>query len=617
MGRITAITDSPEGKNMQIDFPLGRFTIPLEGDFAEGDLLRLIFTTGNVRLEKQTIEDATVWMPQGQNQTVLWPVIRDLLQLEETLSDFLKGTERDREPRVADSLPTLIQKVLEQKEGLPFLVASLEKLQPQAINALTTSIARLPVPSHPDEQRRFMNLMQGFRQALAQLESKATSGMASGLQRHEGGSPIPIELGKDLLRYLRPTSGSTLYLGRGIVSDRVVEPSGFRYRIDMGGAKVEAVSRDDRQVGDFVSFGLEKEQGKLRIRFQNPESVLPSELRSSYASANAGTKASLLLASDFLKGEISGPALIQATKEFAQLLVDTQSLQGLKPSMPTPDELDKLFRMLLAFPRDPVAPELQARVWDQAGRDISGMASLLRLLRPEGNVQGKDAFLSPESKLIPILQIKGEEPSSEAAQPLEALRLILAKRDIHEKENALTFDNLLKIATEMGKKLDGGRDPGAQGTEKFWAQALVSMLPKEEDGQKNQPGQLHFYHQNEWHMAYAGWQENTDPKARTPGSPEQRPVQVDITTQGKNLGAVEVKMLLHSKGSQLEFRNEYQDVRTLLSQSLGPLEKLLLDWELPLAGWTYAQLEKKATPLSDFPLLPMGNGPKPTLDLLG
>ena len=192
-------------------------------------------------------------------------------------------------------------------------------------------MAALEPPANPEDQRRFLAAMQSFRRAL------------SGESPKEGAPPNLLspalsakpELGKELLRYLRPTPGSDLFLGRGLVLERIESPDNplrapgapntppggtaapALYRIDLGGAVLEAYSAERRQPGDFASFHLEREGGRLWIRFRDAERSLPPELRQAYAAADRPGKAALLLAADHLGSDLEKPGFVAAARDFA------------------------------------------------------------------------------------------------------------------------------------------------------------------------------------------------------------------------------------------------------------------------------------------------------------
>jgi hypothetical protein len=615
-----------------------------------------------LRLEKQaTAGSEPVWRQAGFVLPGHVQVLRDLGSLENALFQFLlqRGLSANPERSPAqnpapgavplplpesnpsalpaaklspESLPTLILRVLEQKGGLDFLTAQIAKLQPQSLRPLVASMAALDPPKEPEAQRRFLALMQGFRRALSQADQIRAEIPA--VRSTAPQAPPRPEAGRELMRYLRPTPGADLFLGRGLIVERTESgtrapvsgtaspavPAGtpeanspLRYRIDLGGAMLEAFSAERRMPGDFVTFHLERDQGRLWIRFRDGERSLPPELRPAYAAADAPGKAALLLSADFLGPALDKPGFVAAARDFAALLSDTGRLQGSKPDLPSPDELDVLFRLMLAFPKDAANPGMQARVWGEAVRQDGGLASFLRLLRPAESAPS-EALLRPDSILqtSPRLAEKPENPAQEAV--VQALRAASGGTGELRWENL--FEAARTLATPEAARGETAR-PALAGVEKFLLQALVGMGPRDDDWPETQVRNFQFYQGNAWQGSEASWSKVQDSKTRSFDGSKRPPVRMDITVRGQNLGQVEVNLVLDAQGSRLQFRNEFHDARNLLARYLPPLERLLEDLDLRLLDWSYARLPTASSGPSGPEFPTVAPGPRPNLDLFG
>ena len=77
------------------------------------------------------------------------------------------------------------------------------------------------------------------------------------------------------------------------------------------------------------------------------------------------------------------------------------------------------------------------------------------------------------------------------------------------------------------------------------------------------------------------------------------PLQVKVETQARNMGKVNVGVSWEPKGAKLDFRNQFHDVRDLLSKSLPELEKSLALMEFRVTAWSYEMLPNDAPAIPD------------------
>ncbi len=642
-GRVDAVQTDAAGKKVAvIDFALGRLRAEVPDDVQAGDVLKLTVTANGWRVEKPAdpAEDPAdpgpdVGMPAN------WPaLLRDLSRFENALSGFLAAAATGTAaPPAMQSLPVLLRQVLSQPDGLEFLTQQIGQLPSATLKTLIGALAQLPAPADQAGQRELLTLLQGFRRALGTSSnmddtnekvavSGATTLPSSGAASNPAAAdaiptPPSLNTGKELPRYLVPATGSALFTGHGLVLEsrsaalpgpagrraesgpeasdptRLQQPSLTRYRLDLGGASLEAVSTETRAPGDFVRFSLQRESGNLVMRFQSPERSWPPALQTALTAADPPRQSALRLAADFLEPDLNQPGGAQAVLDLAHVLADSGRLQGGQP-LPAQDEMNFLLRLVLAFPRDATAPQTQA--WSNAGRNPAAFTDFLEQVRPDA-----DAALLTRDLPLRAAVASETDPTAAAHSSWSQALADLGRTDAR-------LDDLLDALRNAAP--DGGKLDAAG---KYWLQTVTGSTPRPEAATPGE-AQTYYFFDNAWHPAGVQWSQVGAAPQRGRPPAERPPVQLQIRTQTPHLGEVEIKLSLDRRGSHLDFRNNRGDVRELLSQSLAPLEHLLSDLEMRLSGWSYAPLPEKsqaqAAETGDG-MWPKASGPMSQVDLLG
>ena len=134
---------------------------------------------------------------------------------------------------------------------------------------------------------------------------------------------------------------------------------------------------------------------------------------------------------------------------------------------------------------------------------------------------------------------------------------------------------------------------------KFLLQAVANSLPQNAPIPEGTPTQFYYYQGQEWRNLQVTWRREGGGKdARNRKGPEG-PLQVKVETQSKHMGRVNVGVSWEPKGARLDFKNQHQDVRELLSQSLPELEKSLALLDFKVTAWTYELLPNEMPSLPD------------------
>ena len=150
---------------------------------------------------------------------------------------------------------------------------------------------------------------------------------------------------------------------------------------------------------------------------------------------------------------------------------------------------------------------------------------------------------------------------------------------------------------------------------RFLLQAFAGAVPRDQDVREGQPSPFFFYQAQEWRGLQVTWQrERREADGKRGPKP---PVQVRVETQGRNLGKVDVRISLDDKGkANLDFRNQFHDVREQLALAIPELERNLAFIDFKVENWTYDLLKDEAsaaaTQVWTRPVVDGGN-----LDLFG
>ncbi len=439
----------------------------------------------------------------------------------------------------------------------------------------------------------------------------------------------------------------------------------YRYLLDVGdGRTMDAYSTSSRQPGEFAGFQLEKHGDRMQANFSDAAASLPAQLRGIFNASGADMRQALSLSAHYLaefQGESYFPKLVQ---DFADVLAQSgrlgnpnvtsaagksgtlanaaelASTQGpaatansagtaasaetagsaamgqTRPSgaatgagLPDQKELDGLLKLFVAFPRDARQPEKQARAWVDAARNPQAMLDLLKNLRPE-----KDGTLLRAGTPLRVadaatLAAPNGESIGGGADALASLLKKILPTSFQSNDLLNLVDNAKALLSAAAKDADPA---------KFLLQSLATALPKE-DIPPGQPSQFYYYQGQEWRGLQVTWEKGGGENGRGKNGPKA-PLQVRVETQAKHMGQVKVGFSWEptGKGAKLDFKNQFHNVRELLSQSLPELEKSLSHMDFRVASWTYETLP------DDVPAHPVPGWTRPTalsdgsnLDLFG
>jgi hypothetical protein len=380
----------------------------------------------------------------------------------------------------------------------------------------------------------------------------------------------------------------------------------YRYTLDVGGNTLEAFSAEARGPGEFADFELERNGGRLQVRFLDPAQSLPAGARSALAAAPAEVRQGMLLASHYLQEFGAEPYYGKLTREFGAVLAQSGLLENPAPgrpaAIPKQEQMDNLLKLFVSFPPDAKDPAGQAKAWGQAVRDPEAFLKLLNDMRPDVKPAQEGMLLRPDT----VLRLAGGQagPTASAESGLEALLPALVKQTGGNPEALAaalrkllpdSFDpaELLKLAKDASPA--GGKEHEAL---KFLLQAVSPSLPREVPVPEGAPTQFFYYQGQEWRNLQVTWRREGGGKDGRGRTRKEGPLKVNVATQSKHMGQVSVDVSWEPKGAQLRFRNQRQDVRDLLSRSLPELEKALSLLDFKVSAWTYELLPDAPAPAS-------------------
>lgn len=659
-GTVTGIKKEGDVQTVEIQFSQGKVRFQAEGDFQAGEKVRLSFPgNGSVQIakgaEQTSMEDwqgvdytlprnlstfkdlggfedklvqwmgskaaasadagASAWqgalaeltLPQLMVQTVAAPGGKDYLSqalagmdphLMPTLLDALEETAADAG---AKSMVTDLVKSVAKSAAL---VAD-EKHAPGEQAALGQAGRHAPGQSAASAAEAFLPAESGTGHAPwfgRIMDKQAADGFLTPMQRLQFAGPGAAGLGG-------PGNGNGPM---------------FRYLLDMGGRGMEVYSSQSLEPGAFTDFQLEKQGGRVQAKFTDPAAALPAGLRTAMAGASPEVRQGMVLASRYLQDFKEEPYYGQLVEDFGEVLAQSGRMNpptadGKPAGIPDRQELDGLLKLFVAFPRDAVAPEKQARVWGDAVKDPQAVMKLLKALQPEEDAsllrartalrlaaEGKD---SPEripaavEALLSEASKSGESPEATAAW----LKKLLPE--------AFKPEDLLNLAKDASPLTAAGKEHEAA---KFLLQAVSDALPREDQIQEGRPAQFYFYQGQEWRNLQVTWERGGDRKDGRGKPGPKAPLQVKVVTSAKHMGQVNVGVSWEPKGAKLDFRNQYHNVRDLLSKSLPELEKSLALMGFRVAAWSY-ELMPNETPAVPDPgwTRPASLSDGKNLDLLG
>ena len=574
-------------------------------------------------------------------------------------------------------LPELLKQVLGRDGGKEFLGQALARMDANTFAALMGGLE--DAAADPGAKASLGELLKGVRQVLEGLYQARTREMDLSRQSGGPAQLLgrPDRSGNNFASWVGPAGERLRHLGPGELAPyqpgetpgktdpwfgRIVEKQElgmtlfplldrrgaglepkpgegalYRYVIDMGGRTQEVESSQSLEVGEVVDFELERPAGgtqsghPLRARFLDPGQALPPALRAAFAEAPAALRPAMQVAAHYLQEfqeEAYFPAL---TRDFAEVLAQSGRLDlstaqaggpGMQapalpaPALPAARELDGLFKLFVAFPRDVADPARQARTWSEAGSSPQAMLDFLKSMRPQEDasllrsgtpMRLADALRQTHPSLpagtdLPLLP--GEEGKPQSV-PLEWLRKL---------PEAFKSADLLKMLEEQAFPKSGeDKEPAAR----FLVQALSGSLPREEEVREGRPSQFYFFNQQEWRGLQVTWQKGRSEDAWGKQA-SKAPLHVRVQTTAHHMGKVDVDVSWEEKGAKIDFRNQFHDVRELLEQSMPELERNLALLDFHIQSWTYGQLKDEAFhPPGPAWVRPGGLSDGVGLDLLG
>lgn len=636
-GTITGIKKDGEVQTLEVQYAQGKIKFQADGDFQMGEKVRLSFP-GNaaVRIEKGTAPAQGDW--QGVDYTLPqnMSALKDLRAFEENVVRWMGGgkapgapaTAQERDGLLRLSLPQLMMKVMDKQGGGEFLGKSLAGMDPGVMSALLDALEAGPgdagaksplidllrtLSKPPAEAGR---LQGGYGQAGAAGNTGAFLTAESGAGHAPWFGRIVDKQQAD--GFLSPMQ-RLQFSGSG--GPPKSEPM-FRYMLDMGGRTMEVFSSQSREPGAFTDFELERHGGRVQARFTDPAASLPAGLRTAMAGASGEIRQGMLLASHYLQEFRDEPYYGQLVEDFGEVLAQSGRMNpptadGKPAGIPDQKEMDGLLKLFVAYPRDKEQPERQAKVWGDAVKDPQAMLNLLKNLRPDqdaallrsrtalhltGAGKAGDKVPAAVEALLSASAQAGESPEATAAW----LKKLLPE--------AFRSEDLLKLAKDASPLTSAGKEHEAA---KFLLQAVANAFPREEQIQEGRPAQFYFYQGQEWRNLQVTWERGGGKEGRGKAG-AKAPLQVKVETQAKNMGKVSVNVSWEPKGARLDFKNQFHDVRDLLSKSIPELEKSLALMEFRISAWTYDLLP------NDTPAIPDPGWTRPAslsdgnnLDLLG
>lgn len=637
-GTVVSVKSQDGAQTLEIQSSQGRIRIQADGNFQVGDKVRMSFPgNGEVQVEKGL--PAAEGQADAQVASYTLPrnldALKDLRAFEDQLVRWMGGQPKgpatagtpaapNPEAFARLTLPQLMMQALDQEGGQEFLTQALAGMDPGVTSALLDALEQTPGDPAPKaalgEILRSLIRPSGEEAVVAQTRPRAPEAFLPA-EAGEGHAPW---FGRIAER--RPADGVLLaadrrnYGGPGApVGPR--EPM-FRYALDVGGSTLEAVSPQERQPGEFSDFTLERQGGRLQVRFSDPAQTLPANLRTALNAAEPPIRQGMLLASRYLQDFRPEPYYGKLVEDFGTVLAQSGALTSPAPGQPAPipkqEQMDNLLKLFVSFPRDQKDPAGQAQAWGNAVRDPLAFLKLMKSVKPDE----ASALLRPETLLrLAVREDADPKPAAPASDLPGGALLAASKENGDAPETAAAWlRKLLPAAFRSGDLLSLAKDaaPAAgkeHDTAKFLLQAVASSLPQEAPIPEGQPTSFFYYQGQEWRNLQVTWRRESGEKDGRGRKNRQGPLHVDVSTQAKHMGRVNVSVSWEPKGARLDFKNQYQDVRELLSRSLPELEKSLALLDFKVSSWTYEVLP------DDTPSLPApatgGARPAGLLDLKG
>ncbi len=619
-GTVTSIKQEAGAQTLEVQYSQGKIKFQAAGDFQLGEKVRLSFPgNGSVQVEKGAAQPAQGDGGAGYTLPANMSALKDLRAFEQNVTEWMSSPQapgspasvQDRQAMARLTFPQLLLKVIDKPRGKEFLTQALAGMDPGNLSALMDALEEAPGDAGAGAKPALLDLLRtaakaaGVSDALRSMPGGTPARMGNAAS---GGAFMPAEAG----------AGHAPWFGRIMdkqQADAFLSPMQrlqfggaggppqsapmYRYLMDMGGGhSLEVFSSESKEPGAFADFQLEKQGGRMQARFTDPAASLPAGLKTAMAGAAPELRQGMLLASHYLSEFENEPYYGQLVEDFGEVLAQSGRMNpptadGKPAGIPDQKDLDGLLKLFVAFPRDAVQPERQAKAWGDAVKDPQALLNLLKTLQPDQEASllrsGTALHLAADGKLpagaeaaMTAAAKAGEEPAAIAAWLKKAL------------PEAFRGEDLMNLAKDASPPTQAGKDHDPA---KFLLQAVANGLPREDQIREGQPSQFYFYQGQEWRNLQVTW-ERSGEKGRGKSGPKA-PLQVRVETQSKHMGAVKVGVSWEPKGARLDFRNQFHDVRELLSQSLPELEKSLALMDFHVTAWSYDLLPDDAPAVPD------------------
>jgi hypothetical protein len=647
-GTVTGVKNEGDVQTLEVQFSQGKIRFKADGDFSPGEKVRLSFPgNGAVQVEKNAASlgdgpEADYALPRNLS------ALKDLRGFEGNLVEWMGGAKdspvsanasagdaaQARSALMRLTLPQLMLQVMERPGGREKLAQAAAGLDPTVLNALYDALESTDAESLPADAGAARNgakpVLLDLLRTLAQPGGPGEAGRSGNARAGAASSSaIPVSLPVRALLSAEAGSFMTVESGAGHAPwfGRIVDKQAaddfltpkqrlqftgrgappehgpmFRYLIDTGGRTLEAYSSQSLEPGAFTDFALERQGGRVQASFTDPAASLPAGIRSAMADASPALRQGMLVAAHYLHEFRGEPYFDKLVADFGEVLAQSGRLdpraadgamenagaagKGLEKAAGMPDRemLDGLLKLFVAYPRDTARPEAQAKAWGEAVKDPQAMLKLLRSMAPEQDetllrsrtalhlaADGRASKGDPESDAFAAAPGKADGPEVAA----------LLKKLLPE---TFRSEDLLKLAKDAIPSSLNGKEHEAG---KFLLQAVAHAFPREDQIQEGRPVQFYFYQGQEWRQLRVTWEREGGGKAARGKSGPQAPLHVNVETDAKRMGKVNVAVSWDPKGAKLDFRNQFHDVRDLLAQSLPELEKNLALMDFRVTAWTY------------------------------
>jgi hypothetical protein len=614
-GTVTGVRQENGVQTLEVQYSQGKVKFQADGDFQMGEKVRLSFPgNGSVQVEKGAMPasqgDAGVGYTLPQNM----PALRDLRAFEDNVVQWMGGRQMPGAPGNALergnlmrlTLPQLLSKAMDKEGGREFLGQALAGLPPNVLSALMDALEETQGEQGTKPLIDLLRSMARPNEAPMSDLDRVPTGRGVGAAGAGSGGFLTAEAG----------AGHSPWFGRVVdrqQADGFLTPMQrlqypgmgqpakgdpmYKYVLDMGGRNMEVYSSQAKEPGEFTAFELARHGGRMEASFTDPAAGLPAGLRTAIAGSSGDMRQGMLLASRYLQEFKDEPYYGRLVEDFGQVLAQSGRLNpegAAHPGIPDQKEMDGLLRLFVSFPRDAEQPAQQAKAWGEAVRDPEAVMKLLKSIRPEqeGSLLRAGTALHLAARgPAPADVLMAAAQAAEAGESPEATAAFLKKM----LPEAFRSEDLLKLAKDASTLNPAGKEHEAA---KFLLQSVANAFPRDERIPEGRPTPFYFYQGQEWRNLQVTWERGGGKEGRGKGGPKA-PLQVRVETQAKHMGQVNVGVSWEPKGARLDFKNQFHDVRELLSQSLSELEKSLALMDFRVTAWTYEMLPSDIPPLPD------------------